>query len=87
MQSAHAPAEEIMKDDIADKPHVTDAQLSLLEQHYELAPRLEFRREDEPGKTFDSRACRAPIERRYLAGSGANVDDEIRKRQRQCENC
>ncbi|HEX6436192.1 MAG TPA: hypothetical protein VF182_03620 [Candidatus Binatia bacterium] len=50
MQSAHAPAEEIMKDDIADKPHVTDAQLSLLEQHYELKPRLEFRREVSRGK-------------------------------------
>jgi hypothetical protein len=52
MQSAHAPAEEIMKNDIADKPHVTDAQPSLLEQHYELAPRLEFRREDERGENL-----------------------------------
>ena len=35
------PAEEIMKNDIAEKPKVTDAQRSLLEQRYELKPRLD----------------------------------------------
>ncbi len=35
------PAEEIMKNDIAEKPKVTDAQHRLLEQRYELKPRLD----------------------------------------------
>jgi cytochrome c peroxidase len=35
------PAEEIMKNDIAEKPKITDAQRRLLEQHYDLKPRLD----------------------------------------------
>ena len=35
------PAEEIMKNDIAEKPKVTDAQRKLLEQRYDLKPRLD----------------------------------------------
>ena len=35
------PAEEITKADIADKPKVTAAQQKLLEQRYDLRPRLD----------------------------------------------
>ena len=35
------PAEEIMKSDIAEKPKVTEAQRRLLEQRYDLKPRLD----------------------------------------------
>jgi cytochrome c peroxidase len=35
------PAEEIMKNDIADKPKVTAAQQQLLERRYDLAPKLD----------------------------------------------
>jgi hypothetical protein len=35
------PAEEIMKNDIAEKPKVTDAQRKLLEQRYDIKPRLD----------------------------------------------
>jgi len=35
------PAEEIMKNDIADKPKVTTAQQQLLERRYDLTPRLD----------------------------------------------
>ena len=35
------PAEEIMKNDIADKPRVTAAQQKLLEQRYDLKARLD----------------------------------------------
>lgn len=35
------PAEEIMKNDIAEKPKVTEAQRRLLEQRYDLKPRLD----------------------------------------------
>ncbi len=35
------PAEEIMKNDIAEKPTVTDAQRKLLEQRYDLKPRMD----------------------------------------------
>ena len=46
------PAEEIMKNDIADKPKVTGAQQQLLERRYVLTPKLDSEAKMSRGKPF-----------------------------------